>query len=778
MQWQKDRAWILTFAMVLAANGCGESKDKSQGHSGEDRASTVAGGDASPPSEYTPQPPRSDPLPVPTGDAGQPSNADPSQPPDKDTSGQQDGGTNQSAEGGERHQPEDDAGRSPDDAGRSPDDAGDAGLSPNDAGRSPDDTNQEPDGGTTQPADESGDPVFVGTTTRDLSLAPRTIMSNLTLDECLRACASEATFSCQSVDFDGASQTCELNDRVSAGPTDFTVRSTYDHFALTGSSAPSVPQECGPGTERDGLLCYPSCNAGFTGVGPVCWEDCPPDRMDDGATCRKDAVILGKEARGRGVGIPMICGANEEQDGALCYPPCSDGYDGVGPVCWQQCPVDFHDDGATCRKDVVIFGKESRGRGVGQPMICGANEEQNGALCYPGCAGDYTGVGPVCWENCPGGYHDDGATCRRDAHIFGKASYGRGAGYPIWECAGRQQQGLLCYDWCAEGYAGAGPVCWENCPEGYHDDGATCRRDAHIFGKGSYGRGVGVPLHACSNGQAPDAGLCYPSCPDGFYGVGPVCWAGCPAGFHDDGATCRKDAHIFGKGSYGRGVGAPLHACANGEAPDAGLCYQPCPSGFHGVGPVCWADCPEGFHDDGATCRKDVDIFGKDSYGRGAGYLRRDDYRGIFTRYIRDHHNMYMVSASPLTASERAYLYAWFPKRLVDGMKVLELTGMTGTFSHDAAATTYGRDLIVIRRGQRSNELLKHELVHACQYDRFGIDTFGQMYADQWVDGGYDYSKIEFERDAFNFGTLVPGPLVQNFAGASGTRADWYSGCK
>ena len=25
--------------------------------------------------------------------------------------------------------------------------------------------------------------------------------------------------------------------------------------------------------------------------------------------------------------------------GALCYPPCKAGYNGNGPVCWQQCPA-------------------------------------------------------------------------------------------------------------------------------------------------------------------------------------------------------------------------------------------------------------------------------------------------------------------------------------------------------------------------------------------------------------------------------------------------------
>jgi len=25
--------------------------------------------------------------------------------------------------------------------------------------------------------------------------------------------------------------------------------------------------------------------------------------------------------------------------GLLCYPPCKAGYQGNGPVCWQQCPA-------------------------------------------------------------------------------------------------------------------------------------------------------------------------------------------------------------------------------------------------------------------------------------------------------------------------------------------------------------------------------------------------------------------------------------------------------
>ena len=48
-----------------------------------------------------------------------------------------------------------------------------------------------------------------------------------------------------------------------------------------------------------------------------------------------DAETCWVLAYGRGVGVPIsTCPDDKEKDGALCYPLCRDGYDGVGPVCW------------------------------------------------------------------------------------------------------------------------------------------------------------------------------------------------------------------------------------------------------------------------------------------------------------------------------------------------------------------------------------------------------------------------------------------------------------
>lgn len=193
----------------------------------------------------------------------------------------------------------------------------------------------------------------------------------------------------------------------------------------------------------------------------------------------------------------LACPEGMEQSGALCYPPCEEGYYGDGPICVKRCPAGYTDDAAFCRKDAHIFPKHSYGRGAGTGLVCAANQQAQGGLCYPKCAPGYYGVGPVCWQYCKAGYADHGATCFR--HIFdwyGKPTYGRGAGAPVSACpVGMERNGALCYPRCVAGYTGAGPVCFQRCPIGYTDDGALCRKDAHIFAKDTYGRGVGTVMN-------------------------------------------------------------------------------------------------------------------------------------------------------------------------------------------------------------------------------------------------------------------------------------------
>lgn len=196
---------------------------------------------------------------------------------------------------------------------------------------------------------------------------------------------------------------------------------------------------------------------------------------------------------------PLACPAGTEQDGALCYPLCQDGFYGVGPACYKDCPAGYESDSSFCFKPAHIFAKASYGRGGGTGLICATNQEAQGGLCYPRCIASHYGAGPVCWQRCPAGYVDDGAFCRRPfpLHIFAKNSYGRGAGGAVSVCAaGLERNGALCYPKCAAGFYGAGPVCFQRCPTGYVDGGALCRKDAIVFATPSYGRGAGTVMNS------------------------------------------------------------------------------------------------------------------------------------------------------------------------------------------------------------------------------------------------------------------------------------------
>ena len=119
------------------------------------------------------------------------------------------------------------------------------------------------------------------------------------------------------------------------------------------------------------------------------------------------ADVCWKDTYGRGVGKPIhTCHDGFDQDAGLCYKPCKEAtpsYYGVGPVCWQHCEPGWVDEGALCRKDgsIKTVAKRSYGRGVGTPLVCADNEDEDAALCYPKCRAGYVGNGPVCWVNCP-----------------------------------------------------------------------------------------------------------------------------------------------------------------------------------------------------------------------------------------------------------------------------------------------------------------------------------------------------------------------------------------
>ena len=48
---------------------------------------------------------------------------------------------------------------------------------------------------------------------------------------------------------------------------------------------------CPPGKENNAGLCYSPCNAGFYGVGPVCWANAPKGWVNCGMGAAKDSKV-------------------------------------------------------------------------------------------------------------------------------------------------------------------------------------------------------------------------------------------------------------------------------------------------------------------------------------------------------------------------------------------------------------------------------------------------------------------------------------------------------
>ncbi len=87
------------------------------------------------------------------------------------------------------------------------------------------------------------------------------------------------------------------------------------------------------------------CPSGYTNAGVFCALNTPSVPPGYSGLTGLD---LTKKSYGRGAGtIPTNCGGNQ-YDAGLCYKQCNAGYGGVGPVCWGNCPSGKTNCGAGC----------------------------------------------------------------------------------------------------------------------------------------------------------------------------------------------------------------------------------------------------------------------------------------------------------------------------------------------------------------------------------------------------------------------------------------------
>lgn len=189
--------------------------------------------------------------------------------------------------------------------------------------------------------------------------------------------------------------------------------------------------ECPDGLDRIGALCYDPCPVGYDRFGFDCHQKCPTDGgwRDDGLFCRR-------AEKGRGIGYPWKFGdslndlgmfqrcendygdGNCETWGLVVYPKCSlsqVGGDGYYPFGCCICRPNVPDcDELGYNGGLDLSCAKKIQIGNPRPLKCSDSQEQDGLLCYPQCDQGFGGVGPVCWQYCDTDRFDCGAACAKD----------------------------------------------------------------------------------------------------------------------------------------------------------------------------------------------------------------------------------------------------------------------------------------------------------------------------------------------------------------------------
>jgi hypothetical protein len=116
---------------------------------------------------------------------------------------------------------------------------------------------------------------------------------------------------------------------------------------------------CPAGKEKNGALCYDLCPAGYKGVGPVCWQRCPSGYRDDGGFCAKPKAYgrgAGHITKNKCENKNKSTGC--EKNGLLWYPKCKAGFHNTGCcICSPDCPREMGTDiGVSCTKKTKTRG--------------------------------------------------------------------------------------------------------------------------------------------------------------------------------------------------------------------------------------------------------------------------------------------------------------------------------------------------------------------------------------------------------------------------------------
>ncbi len=98
--------------------------------------------------------------------------------------------------------------------------------------------------------------------------------------------------------------------------------------------------------EKKGALFYPKCRDGYSAFGT---NICRPNKPNCNALGLNNGIDLSCAKKVTiGDPRLLVCGSGKERDAGLCYSSCRSSFSGVGPVCWGQCPPGYVNCGAGC----------------------------------------------------------------------------------------------------------------------------------------------------------------------------------------------------------------------------------------------------------------------------------------------------------------------------------------------------------------------------------------------------------------------------------------------
>ena len=285
---------------------------------------------------------------------------------------------------------------------------------------------------------------------------------------------------------------------------------------------------CANGAEELSGLCYEPCRAGFksdAGEPFTCFKQYPAFENNGMLhtyinLTKKFDTVVGE--------VPSETPPGYDKQGALAYPACKAGYNGVLDRCWASiqkvntvgripdkagCPNGWRDDGTSCWDDVKTTGGGCRGGGCHtdcswggwmntvlncstscEPVTCdpivttGSGTIKMTLFDRQSCGWDEDKIDGLCYKKCPAGMeHVPGAPY--DCRTIGDISYSRGAGEPLKCKNGKRQDGALCYD-DRPGWNLLAGTYSQQCPSGATDIGVGCQRERYYRPAGLIPMGV------------------------------------------------------------------------------------------------------------------------------------------------------------------------------------------------------------------------------------------------------------------------------------------------